>query len=235
MAAINNTSEQKYISYLRVSTKEQGNSGLGLEAQKRDVNQYVKNCSDCLVAEYIEVESGTKNERVELQKAIDHAKRIGAKLVIANLSRLSRNASFIFKLKDTGVDFVCADNPQANSLTIGIFAVLVQHEREQISERTKKALHSLKLQGVKLGNPNGFTKEAQDKATATKRENAATNVNTNRAKKHLVRMSRLYLLDNQKFTLTAAANELNEQGILTARGKEWTKQNIRRLYKELFG
>ena len=99
------------------------------------------------------MESGNKNNRPQLSAAIGYARKIKATLIIANLDRLSRNAAFIFTLKDSGVDFVCADMPDANTLTIGIFPVLAQHERELISSRTKAALQAKKKQGPKLGKP----------------------------------------------------------------------------------
>lgn len=134
---------KKYVSYLRVSTVKQGQSRLGLEAQRRAVAQYAKEGS-AILAEYVEVESGKNNERLELYKAIEQARSSNACLLIAKLDRLSRDAAFIFTLRNTGIDFVCADMPEANTLTIGIFAVLAQHERELISSRTKAALGAKK-------------------------------------------------------------------------------------------
>lgn len=108
------------------------------------------------------MESGKKNNRPQLLAAIEYARKVKATLIIAKLDRLSRNASFIFTLRDSGVDFVCADMPDANTLTIGIFAVLAQHERELISSRTKAALQMKKKQGVKLGKPENLTDQARD-------------------------------------------------------------------------
>lgn len=132
----------KYVAYYRVSTKAQGSSGLGLEAQRASVAGFVKGSDRraVIVAEFTEVESGKKDKRMELMAAIERAKREGAVLVIAKLDRLSRNASFIFTLRDSRVNFLCVDMPDANTLTIGIFATLAQHERELISQRTKAAL-----------------------------------------------------------------------------------------------
>ena len=226
---------QSYIAYYRVSTKEQGSSKLGLEAQKRDVQSYTNNCANCILAEFTDVESGAKNNRPQLLKAIAEAKRTNSKLLIANLSRLSRNASFIFTLRDSNIDFVCCDLPQANSLTIGIMAVMVQDERERISKRTRKALESLKQRGVKLGISENFKRdEVRAKAIQTIKNNAANNENTLKAKKYLNKMYKLYSMDSVKLTLQKAANELNEVGIKTPRNVQWTKQNIRRLYKEVF-
>jgi DNA invertase Pin-like site-specific DNA recombinase len=137
---------KKYVAYYRVSTAKQGHSGLGLEAQRTAVSTFVGNAT--ILREYVEVESGKVNERPHLVAAIDYAKGKGATLVIAKLDRLSRNAGFIFALKDSGVDFQCADMPEANTLTIGIFATLAQHERELISSRTRAALQAKKKQGL---------------------------------------------------------------------------------------
>src|SRR5688572_20704691 len=141
--------EKIYTAYYRVSTSEQGQSGLGLAAQRQAVERFV-NCSDCIVAEYVEVESGKKDMRPQLAAAIAKAKATGSTLIISKLDRLSRNAAFIFTLRDSGVDFIAADMPEANTLTIGIFAVMAQHEREAISSRTKAALAAKKAQGHKL-------------------------------------------------------------------------------------
>ena len=112
---------KSYIAYYRVSTMKQGVSGLGLAAQRSAVISFVREKSQ-ICGEYTEIESGKRNNRQELARAIDHAKRERATLVIAKLDRLSRNASFIFALRDSGVEFVCADMPEANTLSIGIFA-----------------------------------------------------------------------------------------------------------------
>ena len=139
---------KKYIAYYRVSTQKQGISGLGLDAQRTDVNRFISRGGE-LVAEYQDIESGKKNNRPSLINAINEAKKQGATLLIAKLDRLSRNASFILTLRDSRVDFVCCDMPDANSLTIGIMAILAQDERERTSLRTKAALAELKRKGKK--------------------------------------------------------------------------------------
>ncbi len=123
----------KYIAYYRVSTKQQGNSGLGLEAQKQIVKQHLKS-EDQLITEYIEIETGKNNYRPQLTEAIEHTKEAGATLIIAKLDRLSRNITFIFQLRDTKVPFVCCDIPDANTMSIGIFATMAQHEREMMKK-----------------------------------------------------------------------------------------------------
>jgi len=131
----------KYVAYYRVSTKKQGESGLGLEAQRTAVQRFTNNCTNCIVAEFTDIESGKNDDRTQLKQAIEAAKKHEAQLLIAKLDRLSRNAAFIFTLRDSQVDFICADMPNANRVTIGIMAVLAQDERERISQRTKAALH----------------------------------------------------------------------------------------------
>ena len=220
---------EKYIAYYRVSTNEQGRSGLGIEAQKRDVARFTSNCDNCVVGSFTEFESGKNNQREELTKAIQKAQEVDATLLIAKLDRLSRNAAFIFSLRDSGVRFKCVDMPEANNLTIGIMAVLAQNEREQISIRTKKALAALKARGVKLGSPVGFTVKSRAKANATKRANAAKNVNTTRAKKAISQAISLAIYQKQTLTKESIAKELNEQGFKTTRGKQFTPNNVRYL------
>src|SRR5215470_13792008 len=146
---------RKFVSYCRVSTAKQGRSGLGLEAQRAAINDFLNGGQWKLIAEYVEVETGKNDDRPELRKALHQAKVTGATLVIAKLDRLSRNLRFIAELQESRVKFVCADMPDANELTIHIFASLAQHERKVISERTRRALQAAKKRGAVLGNPNG--------------------------------------------------------------------------------
>jgi DNA invertase Pin-like site-specific DNA recombinase len=142
-----------FVSYLRVSTTRQGESGLGIEAQRAAVARHV--AGGCLLAEYLEVESGSKNVRPQLLAALAHAQATGATLIIAKLDRLARNVHFISGLMEAGIDFIAADLPSANRLTINVLAAVAEHEREMISARTKAALAAAKARGVRLGNPNG--------------------------------------------------------------------------------
>ena len=146
----------KFVPYYRVSTAKQGRSGLGLEAQQASVQAYLKDGQ--IVAEYIEVETGKRNDRPELAQAIEHARREGATLIIAKLDRLARSVAFIFALRDSGVKFIACDMPEANTLTIGLLAALAQHERELISERTTAALRAKKSEVLRLGNPQSLTR-----------------------------------------------------------------------------
>jgi DNA invertase Pin-like site-specific DNA recombinase len=145
----------KSILYYRVSTAAQGRSGLGLEAQQAAVEQFCQARGCDVLAQFTEVESGKRNDRPELAKAMHRAKVTGATLVIAKLDRLSRNAAFLLQLQESGVRFVAADMPEACNLTIGILALVAQQEREAISARTKAALAAARARGQRLGNPNG--------------------------------------------------------------------------------
>jgi DNA invertase Pin-like site-specific DNA recombinase len=145
----------KVVTYYRVSTAAQGRSGLGLEAQRHGVDSFCASRACDVLAEFTEVESGKRNNRPELEKALHRAKVTGATLVIAKLDRLSRNAAFLLTLRDSGVDFIAADMPDACRLTVGILAMVAEQEREAIADRTRKALAAAKARGRRLGNPNG--------------------------------------------------------------------------------
>jgi DNA invertase Pin-like site-specific DNA recombinase len=142
---------QRWVSYLRVSTEKQGASGLGLEAQRDAVTTFASSRRGEIIAEYVEVESGKKDDRPALARAIAHAKRVGATLLIAKLDRLARSVALISSLMETGVDFVAADMPDANRFVLHIMSAVAEYEREQISARTKAALAAAKARGVKLG------------------------------------------------------------------------------------
>lgn len=216
------TAEANYVAYYRVSTKAQGNSGLGLEAQRASVAGFVKGV---IIAEFTEVESGQQDKRQQLQLAISRAKREGAVLIIAKLDRLSRNASFIFTLRDSGVNFQCVDIPDANTLTIGIFATLAQHERELISNRTKAALAAKIAQGAKLGKPENLTAAAQIKGVAGNQRRAADNENNRRA------LALASSLHEAGLNYGQIANRLNQAGFLTARGCHFQATQVMRLLK----
>ena len=139
----------QFVAYYRVSTDRQGRSGLGLEAQQKAVRDYLSGGN--IVAEFIEIETGKRNDRPELDKALAECRRHKAKLVIAKLDRLSRNLAFIAALLDAGVEFIAVDNPHANKLTLHILAAVAQHEREMIAERTRVALQAAKARGTRLG------------------------------------------------------------------------------------
>lgn len=139
-----------YIAYYRVSTDKQGRSGLGLEAQQEAVAPY----RDQITHSFTEIESGSDNHRPQLQAAIAMCKSAGATLLIAKIDRLSRDAGFLLTLRSSGLSIMAADMPTVGTLEFGIRAVFAQHEREEISRRTKAALAAAKARGQKLGSPN---------------------------------------------------------------------------------
>ena len=211
-----------FTAYYRVSTKQQGASGLGLEAQKATAQTFAASRGE-IVEEYVEVESGKKNDRPKLAAAIAYAQATGSTLLIAKLDRLARNAGFIFALRDAGVDFVACDLPEANTLTIGIFAVLAQHERELISSRTKAALDARRARGLKLGNPANLTDEARQAAWAALRAGAREHKGNRQAGE----LAGLYRA--QGLTLQAIADKLNTGGYTTRRGRQFGREQVRRL------
>ncbi len=146
--------QPRFVAYYRVSTAQQGSSGLGLEAQREAVAQYVRAADGIIAAAFEEVESGKKNDRPEIAAALGACRLRRATLIIAKLDRLARNVVFISSLMESGVDFVACDNPHATKFTIHILAAVAELEREQISSRTKAALAAAKARGVRLGNPH---------------------------------------------------------------------------------
>lgn len=145
---------KSFILYRRVSTVRQGQSGLGLESQEETVRRYVTGQNGTVVGEFVEVESGKNNDRPQLTLALNECRRQKATLVVAKLDRLSRNAEFLLRLQNGNVDFVCCDCPNVDRFTVGILALVAQRERELISERTKSALQTAKVRGVRLGTRN---------------------------------------------------------------------------------
>jgi DNA invertase Pin-like site-specific DNA recombinase len=211
-----------YVAYLRVSTQKQGQSGLGLEAQRAAVGAFTQAAQ--VVGEFVEVESGKQNQRPQLAAAMALAKAKGATLLIAKLDRLSRNAGFIFQLRDAGVDFVCCDMPDANTLTVGIFAVLAQHERELISQRTKAALAAKQAQGAQLGTPANLTPAATQKGRDHNQANAHANEHNERAAAHIL------LLREKGFNYSQIAEKLNQLRFVTRTGKQFRAEQVKRLY-----
>ena len=214
----------RYVAYYRVSTQKQGRSGLGLDDQREMVRHFLRE-GETLVEEFTEVESGRKKERPQLQAAIGAARQHRARLLIAKLDRLSRNASFVMLLRDSEVDFVACDLPDANTLTIGIMASFAQHEAEQISKRTRAALAQKKSRGFKLGKPENLTQESRNKSILAIVENARSHP----ANKQASELIRLYQHD--KLTTRAIAEKLNQHGFRTRRGKLFMSETVRRLLK----
>ena len=221
----------KIVSYIRVSTARQGASGLGLAGQTTAIEAYAAANAAHIVGAFTEVESGRKNDRPELAKAMKLARVTGATLVIARLDRLSRSAAFLLSLQDSGVDFVCCDNPHATPLTIGVLALVAQTEAEAISARIKAALQATKAKGTKLGNPNG----AAALRRAGKGNAASVRVMKYRANARASDLAEVLedLETNGFSTLKEQANELNKRGIKTARGGRWHPSSVSNLRKRL--
>jgi len=212
----------KFIAYYRVSTDRQGRSGLGVEAQREAVTRYLNGGNWQLLDDFVEVESGKRDDnRPQLAAALAACRKHKATLVIAKLDRLARNVAFIANLMDSKVEFVAVDLPTANRLTLHIMAAFAEHEREMISARTKAALAVRKAQGVKMGNRTNLA-EAQAKGTATVKRDAdafAANV--------------LPVIERIKATGTtsynAIAKALNERGVRTAKGRTWAAATVRNI------
>jgi DNA invertase Pin-like site-specific DNA recombinase len=213
-----------YVAYYRVSTAKQGKSGLGLEAQEAAVAAFLggKGAEAKLLASYTEVESGKRDDRPELARAMEHARLTGATLLIAKLDRLSRDAHFLLGLQKAGVEFTACDMPHADKFTVGIMAMVAQKEREAISQRTKEALAAAKARGVKLGNPNGAAHLrglGNEAAAAALREGA-------RARADGLAGTIAALRERGVTSANGLAKALNEAHIATPRGGRWTARSV---------
>ena len=218
---------KKYVSYTRCSTIRQGQSGLGLEAQRQMVNSFAKDGE--IIAEFVEVETGTsKKKRVEIFKAIELCKQTGAVLLIAKLDRLSRNVLFTATLLESKVPFIACDAPFATSMTIHILAAVAENEAKLISDRTRQSLQIAKQRGKKLGNPQNLTLEARKKGAWRMKEKAMMNKNNLRA------ISIISLLINQPgITFAKMADRLNDGGFKTSRGKKHSAYSAWMLAKRI--
>ena len=219
----------KFVCYYRVSTDRQGQSGLGLEAQQQSVQNYLNATSGKSLVELVEVESGKNCERPKLQEALALCKVYNATLLVAKLDRLARDAHFLLGLQKAGVEFVAADNPNANKLTVGILAVVAQNEAEMISQRTKAALQAAKARGVKLGGYRGYTPTSGNRAKGHRRL----------AEKALEKAQQLepvlrHINPNGALSLTSIASELNTREVPTVSGKgRWNSAMVKRIYDRL--
>lgn len=211
--------QQCYVAYYRVSTGRQGRSGLGLDAQRQAVNQFLGASTTTIIAEFVEVESGGRDERPKLQEALLVCQRTKATLLIAKLDRLARSVSFVAGLMDGNVDFVAVDMPHASRFVLHIMAAVAEHERLIIGERTKAALAAAKARGIRLG-ANGVALAERHKAEAT-----AFALSISAAisgARHA----------GARTTLEIAAH-LNAAGVRSREGRQWHSCSVARVLKRL--
>jgi len=221
------------IGYLRVSTKQQGESGLGLEGQKTAIEGYAHQNNARILRCYVEVESGKLAGRPELAKALAHARLSKGTLVVAKLDRLARNVAFLSALMDSSVPFVACDNPHANRLTLHILAAVAEAEAKAISERTRTALQAAKARGVKLGSARPGHWEGREEARQAGAKVGALASAKVRAKIASEAYAHLRpVIDDLRakgYSLQAIAAELNAQGHSTRRGKLWNPVQVARV------
>lgn len=218
----------EYVAYLRVSTQKQGYSGLGLDAQKDIIQNYLSDKNP--IAEYIEIESGRKTDRgrPKLKEALELCRKTSAKLIVAKLDRLARNVAFLSQLLESDVDIVFCDFPQANKMVLHILAAISQYEAELVATRTKQALAAKKAQGYTLGNPEHLMDkldEAVAKSVETNKRKAEENPNNKRA------AAMLKVLAKEGKTLQEMADYLNEQGFTTSKGYRFSRSSVYVLLK----
>lgn len=211
----------KFIAYYRVSTGKQEASGLGLEAQRKCVADYLNGGRWTLVAELTEVETGKSSTRPQLKQALALCRVHRAKLIVAKLDRLARNVHFLTGLMESGVDFVCCDIPTANKLTIHVLAAVAEAEAEMISIRTKAALEAAKARGVVLG---GYREGSFPGDSAVRGRKLGTKTLEAQAAKR--REDLMPVIEHIKAsgitTLRGIAEELNARHIPTPRGGQWS-------------
>lgn len=218
----------QYVAYLRVSTQKQGYSGLGLEAQREIIQNFLYDKNP--IAEYIEVESGRKTDigRPKLKEALEVCRKTGAKLIVAKLDRLARNVAFLSQLLESDVDIVFCDFPQANKMVLHILAAISQYEAELVATRTKQALAAKKARGAVLGNPDHLLENLDSaiaKSVETNKRKAEENPNNKRA------AAMLKVLAKEGKTLQEMADYLNEQGFTTSKGYKFTRSAVLVLLK----
>ena len=218
------------IGYLRVSTKRQGQSGLGLDAQLDALENYRKDHGGRILQTYQEIESGKRADRPELARALAHARRSNAVLVCAKLDRLSRNVAFISAVMDAGVDFVACDQPHASRFTLHILAAVAEHEAKLISERTKAALAAYKRRGGLLGGsrPECRNLTKAGRIRGIKAANLSNARKAHEAYSDLAPTMREWR-DKDGLSQQAIAEKLNAQGHTTRRGRPWSQVQVMRV------
>jgi DNA invertase Pin-like site-specific DNA recombinase len=230
----------RFVAYYRVSTAKQGASGLGLDAQRRAVGDYVQVAGGRLLAAFDEIESGKRNDRPALAEALAHCRMTGATLLIAKLDRLSRNVAFLANLMEDGVDFVACDMPKANTLTLHILSAVAQAEREAISQRTKAALASIKDRLVRgetyISRRSGelVTRLGGPKTLSASRPDLGTAAVVARANARARRLEpTVRALRAEGLSYGAIAGRLAELGATTPRGGSWTAMGVKRVLDRL--
>jgi len=222
---------RRIIAYYRVSTKKQGESGLGLDGLQAVVVEYARHENTTVIMQYTEIETGKRSDRPQLAKALAHASRSKATLVVAKLDRLARNVAFTSTLMEAGVDFVACDNPHANKLTIHILAAVAEDEARRISDRTKAALAAYKARGGKLGasrpQSRNLTQEARERGAKA----AGEAVKTKARETYADLIDDMIKMREAGATFEAIADRLNQQGHTTQRGKPWTPTAAWRVLK----
>jgi len=219
---------RNYVTYYRVSTQQQGRSGLGLEAQQSAVRSYMEARGGHELATFTEVESGKRDDRPQLTAALKRCRQTRSTLLVAKLDRLGRNAAFLLSLRDAGVRFVAADMPDMNETVVGILAVIAQHERQAIGDRTKAALSAARVRGTKLGNPRLQPGNAASAAVAR-------SANVKLADARATELAEV-IADARaagKQSLRDLAAHFNELSIMTLRGSAWTPTGIARVLRRL--
>jgi DNA invertase Pin-like site-specific DNA recombinase len=234
------TKKQKFVAYLRVSTTKQGRSGLGLEAQRETVRQFVTARAGTILApEFVEIESGKKDDRPKLAEAIKRCRLTGATLIVAKLDRLSRDAAFLMTLQKSSVAFVAADLPDANTMTVGVMATVAQYEREAISARTKAALaasQSRRKAAIAAGDRGtrllgGLRPNAPDITRYQKKGVEAAQHRALAAAEE--RRDVIKTLMDEGLSLNAIAVRLNDASIRATRGGAWTATAVKRVMARL--
>lgn len=216
---------QTGVAYYRVSTKRQGVSGLGLEAQQQAVRDLVAREGIELLGSFTEVESGTgKSARPQLEAAIAMCRERDAMLLIAKLDRLARNVHFLSGLMESGVRFKACDVPQADEFTVHILAAVAQQEAKAISARTKAALAAAKARGVRLGSPKGFAAGVQELGNVARRRQAEEAYDG-------IVLDHVCALRDAGMSYGKIAERLNSRGVRTRTGKNWSAMQVRRVYQ----
>jgi DNA invertase Pin-like site-specific DNA recombinase len=217
----------KFVAYYRVSTAKQGASGLGLEAQQESVRSYLNGGRWKMVDEVTEIESGKRNDRPALARALALCRLHKAQLIIAKLDRLARNVNFISNLMESGVEFTAVDFPTANRLTVHILAAVAEHEAAMISARTKSALQAAKARGVTLGTPK-HDQIARHAHRGTKASAEARSATARTRASDILPVIHSVQADGIS-TLAGIAETLNERGIPAPRGGSWSPVQVSRV------